>query len=470
MSQVPPIFLGVAALVGSGAGHGDGRIGIFWQAALIILFVLLNGFFVAAEFALVKVRTSQLDEIIDEAKPRRRVRRAMLARQIIVNIDSFLSAAQLGITICSLVLGALAEPFVHRLVAPLLGEGGVGLNEWWVRGISWTVAIASVTSIHVVVGEQMPKTLAIRRPLDLSLWVGAPMKWFHWCFKPLIWLLNTASITLLRWIFKVEAAEEGHMVHSSEELRLLVEQSEEKSEVTETERDILVNALGLSERIVRDIMTPRSSVVPLDVNVDFQKNLRRAVESKHTRFPLIDRHFQNTLGLVHIKDLLAVLNEPEPDLRRIKRELLAVPNLMPLDKLLKFFLAKHTHLALVVDEFGGTVGMVTLDDVIEELVGTIHDEFDAEERPFQRLTDTEFLVDAGTSLHDLAEFTELKLESDDVSTVGGYVTKVLGHLPNLGEKAEIAGYEATVTRTNGHRLVQLHFRRLTETPAAPTPP
>ena len=205
--------------------------------------------------------------------------------------------------------------------------------------------------------------------------------------------------------------------------------------MTETERDILVNALGLSERIVRDIMTPRSSIVALDINVDFQKNLRRAVESKHTRFPLIDRHFQNTLGLVHIKDLLAVLNEPEPDLRRIKRELLAVPNLMPLDKLLKFFLAKHTHLALVVDEFGGTVGMVTLDDVIEELVGTIHDEFDAEERPFQRLTEEEFLVDAGMSLYDLAEFTELKLESDDVSTVGGYVTKVLGHLPEPRRKS-----------------------------------
>ena len=173
---------------------------------------------------------------------------------------------------------------------------------------------------------------------------------------------------------------------------------------------------------------------------------------------------------MHIKDLLAVLNEPEPDLRRIKRELLAVPELLPLDKLLKFFLAKHAHLALVVDEFGGTIGMVTLDDVIEELVGTIHDEFDAEERLFQRLSDDEFLVDGGMPLYDLAEFTELELESDNVSTIGGYLTEKIGHLPNLGEKAHIDDYEATVTRTNGHRVVQLHFRRLTEKPAAPRSP
>jgi CBS domain containing-hemolysin-like protein len=331
--------------------------------------------------------------------------------------------------------------------------------------VSWTVAIVSVTALHVVVGEQMPKTLAIRRALGVSLWVSAPMSWFHWMFKPLIWLLNTASITLLRWVFRVESAEEGHAVHSAEELRLLVEQSEKKSEVTETERDILVNALELSERIVRDIMTPRSSVVALDINKGFRANLRRAAESKHTRFPLIDKHFENSLGLVHIKDLLAVRDEPEPDLRAIKRDLLAVPEVMPLDKLLRFFLEKHTHLALVVDEFGGTIGMVTLDDVIEELVGTIHDEFDAEERPFQRLNDDEFLVDAGMPLYDLAEFTELELESDEVSTIGGYLTERIGHLPRLGEKARIDGYEATVTRTSGHRLVQLHFRRWREDPA-----
>jgi len=426
--------------------------------------VLLNGFFVAAEFALVKVRISQLDEIIDEGEPRGRVRRAQRARHLLRNLTSYLSAAQLGITICSLVLGALAEPFVFRLVEPWLGADGLGLPPPWVRIISWTSAILAVTSLHVVIGEQMPKALAIGRPLGLTLWSAAPLGWFHWLFRPLNWLLNTASNSLLQWIFKIEPSGFHHRVHSAEELRLLVEQSEEKSEVTETERDILVNALELSERIVRDIMTPRAPIVALDVNRDFAHNLQIAVESKHTRFPLVETHLESTLGMVHIKDLLTVIHSPAPDLRSIARPLHAVPELMPLDKLLKFFLNKHAHLALVVDEFGGTNGMVTLDDVLEELVGTIHDEFDTEDRAFQRLSEDEFFVDATLPLHELADLTELSLESDDVSTVGGYITEIAGHLPTLGETIPVEdGWLATVTRTDGHRIVQLQFRRSSET-------
>jgi len=430
------------------------------QVVLITVFILLNGFFVAAEFALVKVRASQLDEIIDERAPKGTVRRAQRARSILRNLTSYLSAAQLGITICSLVLGALAEPFVHRLVEPWLGPEGLGLPPGWVRVISWTSAILAVTSLHVVVGEQMPKTLAICRPLGLTLWSASPLAWFHWLFKPLNWLLNSASNSLLKWIFRIEPSDEHHNVHSAEELRLLVEQSEEKSEVTETERDILVNALELSERIVRDIMTPRATIVALEVNLEFSQNLQTALESKHTRFPLVDTQLESTLGMVHIKDLLAVTRQPSPDLRSIARPLHAVPELMPLDKLLKFFLGKHAHLALVVDEFGGTIGMITLDDVLEELVGTIHDEFDTEDRAFQRLSDDEFFVDATLPLHELAALSELQLESDDVSTVGGFVTEKFGHLPTLGETIEVdAGWLATVMRTDGHRIVQLQFRR-----------
>jgi len=459
MNSAVPIGL-MAAAVPSGDLPPLSAGSIALQVTLIVVFILLNGFFVAAEFALVKVRSSQLDEIIDGREPKGQVRRAERARHILRNLTSYLSAAQLGITICSLVLGALAEPFVHRLVEPWLGDGGLGLPTAWVRVVSWTSAILAVTSLHVVVGEQMPKTLAICRPLGLTLWSAAPLGWFHWLFKPLNWLLNSASNSLLKWLFKIEPTDEHHNVHSAEELRLLVEQSEEKSEVTETERDILVNALELSERIVRDIMTPRSAIVALESSRDFSQNLQTALESKHTRFPLVDAHLEATLGMVHIKDLLAVTHMPSPDLRTIARPLHAVPELMPLDKLLKFFLNKHAHLALVVDEFGGTIGMITLDDVLEELVGTIHDEFDTEDRAFQRLSDDEFFVDATLPLHELAELTELELESDDVSTVGGYITEKFGRLPTLGETVEVEdGWLATVTRTDGHRIVQLQFRR-----------
>ena len=448
----------------SATGHSS-SIGsqVFW----IAFFVALNGFFVAAEFALVKVRISQLDEIIEGAPSRRLTARALVGKHILGKIESYLAACQLGVTIASLVLGALGEPFVHELVEPWLGEGGLGLAPKWVKGISWVLAIGSITSLHVVIGEQMPKTLAIRKALGTALLLARPLQVFHGIFKPAIWVLNAASNGLLRHLFRLEPSGEHENVHSAEELRMIVTASEEKEEVTETERDILINALELNDRIVRDIMTPRTAIVPLDVHRDFTTNLRAAIESKHTRFPLIDGHLENTLGLVHIKDVLAVVNQPSPDLSKIKRPLHPVPELMPLDKLLKFFLNRHTHLALVVDEFGGTIGMVTLDDVIEELVGEIQDEFDVGETRFQRLSDNEFLVDGTMALYELAEHTDLELESDDVSTIGGYMTELVGHLPSVGEKARIDGYEIVTTKADGRRVVQLHFSRIVEPSESP---
>ena len=434
---------------------------IAWQLALIVFFILLNGFFVAAEFALVKVRVSQLDEILEASESQGPLNaRASLARHLIANIDAYLSACQLGITIASLVLGALGEPFVHRLVTPWLGETGLGLSAKWVRVISWTLAIGSITALHVVLGEQMPKTLAIRRALGTSLLVARPLEWFYILFKPVIWALNAASRGLLKLLFRIEPADEAQIVHSAEELRMLVNESGREAEVTETERDILINALELSELIVRDIMTPRASVVAIDLNKDFRENLRIAVESKHTRFPLVDGHLDAAVGLVHIKDILQIINDASPKLVKIKREVRAVPEMMPLDKLLKFFLNSRAHLALVVDEFGAVIGMVTLDDVIEELVGEIQDEFDTEERRFQRLNADEFLVDGTLSLYELAEHADLELESNEVSTVGGYITNLLGHLPASGEKVTLEHYEATIMKTDGRRVVQVHFKRL----------
>lgn len=439
------------------------------QLLLIAAIVVLNGCFVAAEFALVKVRASQLDELAADSAVPRRAARAQRARGQTENLNRFLAAAQLGITMCSLALGALAEPFIHRLIEPWLGAAGIDLAPTGVRVISWTVALLSMTALHVVVGEQIPKALALRHATAASLWLSAPLRWFERLFSPLIWLLTAASTLLLHKLFRLPPATNGDRTnaHSAEELRLLVEESGKGAEVTATEREILINALELSERIVRDIMTPRSNLVVLDVNQDFTALLAQAVESKHTRFPLIEGQLENIIGLLHIKDLLAIVREPNPNVRSIARELHAVPELMPLDKLLRFLLSKRAHLALVVDEFGATVGMVTLDDVIEEVVGTILDEFDTEEKSFQRLNDDEFLVDATLPLHELALLTDLKLESDEVSTIGGYFTEQLGRLPGLGETGQIKDYLVTVTRTKGHRLVQLQFRRQEPPQAAP---
>jgi CBS domain containing-hemolysin-like protein len=262
-------------------------------------------------------------------------------------------------------------------------------------------------------------------------------------------------------LFNLDPVSESEHSHSAEELAVLVTQSGKSQEVTETEREILINALGLNELWVRDVMTPRNNVVVLDADEPFEKTLEIALRSKHTRFPLVKGHLDNSIGLIHIKDLFKLINDPDPDLMRIKRELKIVPDTMPLDTLLKFFLREHAHLALVVDEFGTPVGIVFLDNIMEELVGDIQDEFDNERSAFTRINEMEFVIEGAMTLNDLGgHVPDLVLESGEVTTVGGYVTQQLGRFPEVGETLEILGYEARVTSTDGRRVGQIHFRKL----------
>ena len=426
---------------------------VIWQVFLLVLFIFLNGFFVAAEFALVKVRSSQLDPEVEKGKGS-----AKLAQHIVNRLEAYLSACQLGITISSIVLGAVSEPFVSRMLQPLLGM--TGMSDGWISTISFLLGISVITFLHVVVGEQMPKVLAIRKSLGAAMICSRPLHAFYLFFKWPIWVLNACASWLLRTVFQLETLEGNHDVsHSSEELRILVEQTGGAGEVTETERDILINALELNDLTVRDIMTPRNEVIGMDTQKSFEQNLETALESKHTRFPLVEGHLDKTIGLIHIKDLIAETRKSNPDLMEIKRDIVPVPELMPLDNLLKTFLAKHAHLALVVDEFGGALGLVMLDDVLEKLVGEIQDEFDEEDREFRRISDDEFVVDGTFSLHDLAAETDLSLESPDVSTIGGYVTHLMGRLPDIGEEVELDPYLVTVTQADERSVQEVRFDR-----------
>jgi CBS domain containing-hemolysin-like protein len=429
----------------------------------IVFFLLLNAFFVASEFAIVKVRPSQIDAEAKESGADHQV-----ALHIVSHLDGYLSANQLGITIASLALGFLGEPFVYAVVSPFLWM--TGLSVWWIKLISFTLAILSFTFLHVVVGELVPKSVAIRRPLQTTLALAGPLHLFfraaHWA---IVFLQGTANWILRRFL-RIEPVSEGEHSHSAEELALLVIQSGKSQEVTETEREILINALSLNELWVRDVMTPRNKVIVLDADEPFAKTLDLAVRSKHTRFPLVKGHLDHAIGLIHIKDLFKLINDPDPDLMRIKRELKIVPDTMPLDTLLKFFLREHAHLAMAVDEFGTPVGIVFLDNIMEELVGDIQDEFDNERSPFTRINDGEFVVEGAMTLNDLGgHVPELELESGEVTTVGGYITQQLGRFPEAGETLEILGYEARVTSTDGRRVGQVQFRKLVaaddETPA-----
>ncbi len=431
-----------------------GEIG--WSAALVLFFVLLNAFFVAAEFAIVKVRSTQLDALVDEGNAA-----AKVARKALKNLDGYLSATQLGITLASIALGMVGEPYVARVIQPLMWKLGV-TSDPIISSVSIGIGFGLVTFLHVVLGELTPKSLAIRKSLATVLVISAPLHFFYVMFRPAIWVLNGTANWLLKILFRLEPASESELAHSEEELRHIVAESQKSKEVTETEKDILLNALALNDRCVRDVMTPRNQVISLDADDSFETNLKVAVDSKHTRYPLVEGHLDHSIGLIHIKDLLSLIGKSTADLRKIKRDLPMVPEMMPIDKLLRFFLDRHVHIALAVDEYGGTVGVVTLDNVLEEIVGDIQDEFDQENSEFRRVNEDEFIVEGTLNLYELKDQAELDIESEEVTTIGGYVTHLLGHLPKVGEKVIIEDYEVTTTKADLRRVLQLHFKRIDE--------
>ena len=458
------IFLAAFSIADAVAQTWDPPLLLIGKLLVIIALVLLNGFFVVAEFALVKIRGSQIDTLVAEGS-----RRAVFAKQVKDNLNAYLSACQVGITAASLGLGWLGEPFLARMLEPFFSLAGIR-SPPVINAISFALAFSVITFLHIVLGEQAPKILAIRKAASAALLVSPPLKLFYSIFKPAVWFLNAASNWVLEHLLRVQAIAEGELAHSEEELRLILRESEKSAEVTSLGRELVFNVLDLRDRVVRDIMTPRGEIVYLDLEDDFEANVKKAIESRHTRFPLCRENLDNTLGVVHIKELLPMMRDPHADLLRIKRDLIPVPEMMPLEKLLKLFLSKHAHLALVVDEFGGTVGMVTLENVLEELVGDIQDEFDFEKEEFRKISASEFTVDGTLGLYELNDLTKLELESADVSTIGGYVTHLLGHLPKQGEQVKIDNYLVTVSQIDGRRVGQLHFKKLSEATATASAP
>ena len=425
-----------------------------WQLLAVAVLVLLNGFFVAFEFAVVKVRSTQFEEGVRQGK------RVRMAREILGNMEAYLSAAQLGITLTSLGLGWAGEPFIARLLGPLFAAAGVE-NPKLVATLSFIVAFALITFLHIVAGEQAPKILAIRRARQILLFCAWPMRIFYLVFRPFIHVINVSSSWLLKYIFRLKAMPGHESAHTAEELRSMLETSTsgEGAPVSALGREILINALDMRQRVVRDIMTPRGEVVFLDLDEGFEAAVGSALKSKHTRYPLCRGHLDESVGLVHIKDLLALVQNDKNDLLSIKRELIHVPAMMPLERLLTLFLGKGAHLAVVVDEYGGTVGVVTLDDVLAELVGEIQDEFDSDEIEYRKISDNEYLLDGGFALHELNDLLDIKLVSPEVSTIGGYVTHRLGHLPKQGETVSGDGFDFTVQQANGRRVVNVLAKR-----------
>jgi CBS domain containing-hemolysin-like protein len=423
--------------------------------ALVIVLVLLNGFFVAAEFALVKIRDTQLDRLVQKGN-----RRARAARHVLANLDRYLSAAQLGITVASLGLGALGEPLFAGLLQPVLNWLNVD-SPHARHTIAVAVGLSALTFLHITAGEQAPKWMAIQKPLPTSLWVVYPLKWFYLLTFPFIWVLNHSSLWMLRQL-GIQPASEAELSHSEEELRLLFATTHKHSAGTTLGKDIVLNALDLRRRVVRDVMRPRPEIVGFDAESSIAECIDIAEKTRFSRFPLCERgDIDRTLGVVHIKDLYAarIRAKVAADLVTVARKIIYVPETARLEKLLQLLLERKLHFAIVVDEFGGTVGLVTLENILEEVVGQIQDEFD-QEKPLMLKKDEQTWEVLGTlPVHDLEELVGEKLSEEGVTTASGWITNRLGGFPKVGDTVHVGSFELRVDEVEGLLVDRLSVRR-----------
>jgi CBS domain containing-hemolysin-like protein len=413
-------------------------------AALIL--VGLNAFFVAAEFAFVKVRSTRLAQLAAEGN-----KRALRAEECINHLDAYLSVSQLGITLASLGLGWLGEPAVASLINPLLQSWGIN-NPALIHSVSFIVAFSLITFLHVVFGELAPKTVAIQRAESLALFLAGPMHFFYFIFYPGVALLNGAANKIVL-LFGLEADSEHSRGHSEEELRMLISASYKEGQIKKSEQLLLQNVFKFEKKNAEEIMVPRPQVVFMDINDTMEKNITIARAAKHTRFPVCDGSPDQVIGLIHIKDVL-YQDENSFDLVDLKRDILFVPEGMPLDKLLQEFQKTHQHMAVVIDEYGGTAGIVTMDNILEELVGEIQDEFDQEEPEIKSLPDGSIIVSGSLDIDDAVEEFGLPLgdEIDEYNTLAGYVLGKLGHFPQTGESINLGKYKMEVAKLDGKRI------------------
>ena len=423
-----------------------------WGLTVALFLVGLNGFFVAAEFALVKVRPTQIAPHTDTLRGR-------MAQRMIHHLDAYLSATQLGITLASIGLGVVGEPAVNKLLQPVFNLVP-NMSEEATHSISLIVAFAIISMFHIVLGELAPKSLAIRKPEPTSLWVALPLWTFYRITFPGIWVLNLLANAVLR-LFGIEPVGHGELAHSEEEIRSLLA-SEEDSKLSDPKRELLDNVFELSDRNARQVMVPRTEVVYLDATAPMEANLDRARQSGHTRFPLCEGDLDQLIGLVHIKDLF-IAEDPPVSLRDIARETFAVPETLPLDQLMARMRHEHIHMVAVFDEYGGVAGLVTLENVLEEIVGEIQDEFDAEVPEFVRLEDGGYKVLGGMLIDDLEDELEIEIaDAREEDTVAGIALSELGRTAEPGDAVETGCLRLEVLEVVGNRIVALRVDVLPE--------
>jgi len=430
------------------------EISTFYLIATVLL-VLLNGFFVAAEFAMVRVRGSQI-----EIKAKSGSGVAKVARGILHNLDGYLAATQLGITIASLALGVVGEEVATNIVIRGFMAIGITLSSGFITA-SHILAFTFITVLHIVFGELAPKSIAIQKSVRTVLAVSLPLRFFFVFFKPLIWLLNGFANFILK-LLGINTLEGGEAHHSSEELQYLLEQGKESGALDSNEHELIQNVFDFNERVVKNIMVPRTKISGIDISSTKEELLDMIITEGYSRMPVYDDVIDKIIGIVHAKDILPLLaRNEEIVLKNIIRKPYFIPETKKINDLMAELQQKRIQIAIVLDEFGGTAGMVTLEDIVEELVGEIQDEYDEEKPIVEKVNDREFIVNALAPIYDVNEHLPHDLPEDgDFDTVSGWLGDIFGKIPDVGEQKESNGYNITVLRKSDQNIESVKLELL----------
>ncbi|MFP8892413.1 MULTISPECIES: hemolysin family protein [Chryseobacterium] len=428
---------------------------------LALFLVLLNGFFVAAEFSIVKVRYSQIQLKAAEGNSM-----AKQAEHIIKHLDEYLSATQLGITLASLALGWVGESALHHVVESLFHSFNIDLTQTTITTISVVTSFVLITIMHIVFGELIPKSIAIRKSEATTMATAVPLRVFYTIFKPFIWLMNSMSNGFLRLV-KIHPASEQE-IHSTEELQLLVKQSADSGEIEEENYEIIKNAFDFTDHSAKQIMVPRQNITSIDFEEDINDIINKIMDSGYSRIPVYIDSIDNVIGIFYTKEIIREFVKRKgdldhEDLKDLMRDAFFVVESKKVSDLLKTFQLKKQHIAIVIDEFGGTEGIITLEDILEELVGEIQDEEDDEEKIVDKIADNTYWVQATQPLEEINEFLPRKLplsEESEYNSLAGFILYELEEIPEENQEFDLADYHFKILKMNNKsvELVELVYQ------------
>ncbi|AGK99048.1 hemolysin family protein [Clostridium pasteurianum] len=428
---------------------------IFINIIIVILLVFMNGFFVATEFAMVKVRKSRIETLVHEGN-----KSARFTEKVVNDLNSYLSACQLGITLASLGLGWIGEPAIADILMPLFNL--MHLPESAIHSISFVLGFVIITAFHIVLGELVPKSIAIISAENIALYTALPLIMFYKLTFPIMWTFNHSTNLVLR-IFHISQVEEHEAAHTDEEIRLLVEDSYNHGLIDKTELTFVDNIFDFSEKTVKEIMLPRTDMECISIDDTFDEIIETTLKEQFTRYPVYRESKDNIIGFIHIKDLYEQkIHGNNRDIKGILREIKFVPESLSISELLKTFKREKAQIAIIIDEYGGTAGLATIEDILEEIVGDIQDEFDEESKEINKNEEGNYIVDGKVLIDDINELLETDINVENIDTIGGWAYSQLNSYPKINQKIIYSNYEFIILKCNKKRISKLLIKGISK--------